>query len=143
MGRKVLSVVGGLAAGALIIAAVEALNGILHPPPPLTEPDNLTAYRTYLARLPSGAFVLVLCGHALGSIAAGAVSTLMARRTAVWPALVAGALLLVGGALTVIELPHPAWFVGLDLACYLPLAWLGARLVAAAPVASGAGSAGA
>ncbi|SRR2546422_6220860 len=140
MRRKVLSVVGGLAAGALIIAAIEAVNGLLHPPPAIVDPDNLQAYRTYIARLPSGAFVLLLCGRALGSLAAGAIATWMARRAATWPALVAGALLLLGEGLTVIGLPYPAWFIGVDLACYLPLAWLASRLVVGDPAAPGAGA---
>jgi hypothetical protein len=130
MWRKVVGILGGIAAGAAISTAAEAVDGLLHPPPPSIDPGNVESYRVYVARLPSSAFLLILCGHALASVAAGVVATLIARRSALWPAMAAGALLLCGGALNVIALPHPTWFVGADLGCYVPLAWLGARLVA-------------
>lgn len=131
MWRKVAGTLGGIAVGWTIGAVAETIDGLLHPPPASVDPGNVESYRLFVSRLPASAFVLVLCGHALGSIAAGAVASLIARRTAAWPALAAGAVLLLGGALNVIALPHPPWFIGLDLACYVPLAWLGARLTAA------------
>jgi hypothetical protein len=130
MGRKILSVLGGLAAGVAITTVAEGIEGLLHPLPPSADPGNPESYRLYIARLPSSAFVLVLFGHALGSLVAGVVATLIARRAAMWPAVAAGVLLFCGGAINVVALPHPTWFIGLDLACYVPLAWLGARLVA-------------
>ena len=130
MWRKVLGILGGIAAGAAISTAAEWVDGLLHPLPASVDPGNVESYRVWVARLPASAFVLVLCGHALGSIAAGVVATLVAGRTSMWPAVAAGVVLLLGGALTIVALPHPAWFVGADLACYVPLAWLGARLVA-------------
>jgi hypothetical protein len=142
MRRKVLGMIGGLCTGVLIIIAAEAINGFLHPLPPGLDPSDVEKFKSYIARQPSGVFVLVLCGHALASIAAGAVATLVARRTALWPAITAGVLLGLGGLINVLGLPHPPWFVGLDLACYVPLAWLGARLVFSPQAASGAGSAG-
>jgi hypothetical protein len=141
--RRLLAVIAGLLAGMLVILAAESLSGLLHPLPPPAAAGDERALQAYVARLPSTAFVLVLCGHALGSIAAGAVATLVARRAVIWPALSAGFGLFLAGAVNVIALPHPTWFVGLDLACYLPLAWLGARLVASSQPASGAGSTGA
>jgi len=131
MWRKALGVVGGIAAGMAVTTVAETIEGLLHPIPESVNPLNVESNRVYIARLPPGAFVLVLCGHALGSIAAGAVATLIARRTAVWPAIAAGVVLFFFGAINVLALPHPAWFIGPDLACYIPLAWLGARLVAA------------
>lgn len=130
MWRKLLGILGGIAAGAAIATVTEWIDGVLHPPPASIDPGNVESYRVYVARLPASAFVLLLCGHALGSIAAGAIATLIARRAALWPAVVAGVALFLGGAVNVIALPHPTWFVGLDLACYVPLAWLGARLTA-------------
>jgi hypothetical protein len=125
--RKLSGILAGLAAGALLVAATEAVSGLLYPPPPGLDRNDLDAYRVFVARLPDAAFAVLLVGHALASLAAGAVAALVAGRKAVWPGVVAGALLCLGGVVNVIALPHPAWFVGADLACYLPLAWLGAR----------------
>ena len=143
MWRKVLGILGGLATGMALATVAETIEGVLHPLPASVDPMNVESYRGYIARLPPGAFVLVLCGHALGSLAAGAVATLIGRRAVLWPAIVAGVVLLLFGAINVLALPHPPWFIGLDLACYVPLAWLGARLVAArAQPPSPAGPAG-
>jgi hypothetical protein len=139
MWRRVLGILGGVATAAVISTVAEGIEGLLHPLPPSVDPKNVETYRLYIARLPSSAFVLVLCGHALGSLAAGAIATLITRRAAIWPAVAAGVLLFFGGAINVIVLPHPTWFVGLDLASYVPLAWLGARLVAA-PAGPAAGA---
>ena len=143
MWRKVLGILGGVAMGIAFTTIAEAIEGLLHPLPASVNPANVESSRVYIARLPTAAFVLVLCGHALGSLSGGAVATLIARRTALWPAIAVGFVLLLGGAINVIALPHPGWFIGLDLACYVPLAWLGARLaVARAQPRSGAGPAG-
>lgn len=131
MWRKLFGIVGGCAAAVVLFTVAEGIEGLLHPLPPSVDPGRVETYRTYIARLPASAFILVLCGHALGSLAAGVVATLIARRAATWPAIASGVLLFFGGAINVIVLPHPIWFVGLDLASYVPLAWLGARLVAA------------
>lgn len=130
MWRKALGILGGVAAGVAIITLAEGIEGLLHPRPAGVDPGNVDSYRVYVARLPSSAFVVLLVAHALASLAAGLVATLIARRAAMWPAVVAGVLLFLGGAINVIALPHPTWFIGLDLGCYVPLAWLGARLVA-------------
>ena len=142
MWRKALGILGGIAAGAAVGTAAEWIDGLLHPPPAWTDPGNVESYRIFVARLPTSAFVLLLCGHALGSLAAGAIATLIARKSAMWPAVAAGVALFFSGAVAVIALPHPNWFVGLDLACYVPLAWLGSRLVVSAGEASAAGPAG-
>ncbi len=142
MWRKALGILGGIAAGAAGGTGAEWIDGLLHPPPLSADPGNVDSYRVFVARLPASAFVLLLCGHALGSIAAGVVATLIARRTATWPAVVAGVALFFSGAVAVLALPHPTWFVALDLACYVPLAWLGARLAMPAGGVSGAGAAG-
>ena len=131
MWRKLPGILGGIAAGWAVATVAEAIDGLLHPPPAGIDPGNVESYRLFVARLPTSAFVIVLIGHVLGSVAAGIVATLIARRTAMWPAIAAGVVLLAGGAVNVIALPHPTWFVGLDLACYVPLAWLGARLTTA------------
>ena len=130
MWRKLLGILGGIAAGWAVATVAEAIDGVLHPPPAGVDPGNVESYRIFVARLPTSEFVIVLIGHLLGSLAAGIVATLVARRTAMWPAVAAGVALFFAGAVNVIALPHPAWFVGLDLACYVPLAWLGSRLVA-------------
>ena len=39
-----------------------------------------------------------------------------------------GAVFLVFGAINLKMIPHPLWFAIIDLAIYLPAAWLGGRL---------------
>jgi hypothetical protein len=130
--RKVLAGIAGLVAGAAVVWAAEGVSSALHPPPPgidPTTPEGREALAAHIRALPAGAFVLVLLAHAAGAFAGGLVATAVAGRTSIVPALVVGALLLAAGAVNVVVIPHPGWFIPVDLLLYLPFAWAGARLL--------------
>lgn len=133
MGRRILAVIGGLVVGMGFVFAAEAVGQAFYPAPAGLSPDNREAFAAFLASLPAGAFVMVLFAHLLGSLAGAAVATLVSGRSSLFPGVIVGALLLVGGIMNVAMIPHPLWFVILDLALYLPVAYLSARFTLKRP----------
>jgi hypothetical protein len=76
---------------------------------------------------------MVALAHVLGSVMGGAAATLVAGGASLRQGVIVGAVLLLGGIVNLAMIPHPLWFVGLDLAVYLPAAYLGARLALTRP----------
>lgn len=124
--RRLLGVIAGILAGAIIVALIEGLGHALWPPPAgtnLRDPEQLKAL---MPTLPIGALVAVVAAWGLGSFGGGWMAATLARDARM--ALVVGGLLLTMGVITMIQIPHPAWMWVMGVALPLPAAWLGSRL---------------
>jgi hypothetical protein len=133
MGRKILAVIVGAVVAVLFISGVEAVAHVIYPPPPGMKFDDPAVIKAFVDSMPLGAFLMVLLAHALGSLAGPAAATLAGGRTSLIPGVIVGALLLAAGIMNAAMLPHPVWFKIVDLAVYLPLAYLSARLTLKQP----------
>ena len=81
-------------------------------------------------------FLFPFLAHAVGTLVGALVATLITPGRTRGPAWVVGACFLLGGIAAVALLPSPVWFTAADLVlAYLPMAWLGHRLVAGKPTA--------
>jgi hypothetical protein len=79
--------------------------------------------------LPAGALLFIIAAYVVGSFVAGwAAGKITKSMTA---ALIAGGLLMIGGLVNVILIPHPLWFTIASIVVYLPCAWIGGRAAAA------------
>jgi hypothetical protein len=122
--RNVLSAIAGLFAGVLVIMLVETIGMAIWPPPPDLEPAEL------MQQIPLGALLMVELGAVLGSLTAGAVATKLGVAKPPQLAVIVGVVLMLAGISTLVMLPHPTWFVVVSTLTFVPLALLGARLVA-------------
>lgn len=129
MGRNILAVLIGLLAGAIGIYAVEALGHTIYPVPEGMDPENAEAIKTYIANAPIGALLFIILSWATGALLSGVVATLVAKRTTSIPAIVCGALLMMGGIFMMVTIPHPTWFWPIVAFAFVPMAWLGFRMV--------------
>ncbi len=129
MRRSLGSVIVGFVAGAVVIMAVEAVSQAIYPLPPGVDPKNPEALRAYMAVVPTGALLLVLLAWALGAFAGGLVASRLAGRAPLGHALAAASILLAGGIVNMLMIPHPAWFWVAGIAVFFPAAYLGARLL--------------
>lgn len=124
--RNILSVVAG--AGTCLV-----LNGLLlgslmklMPPPPGFDANVPSTYHLLEARHYLSPFL----AHALPTVVGAIIAALLAATKPLQRALTVGALHLAGGIAAAFMIPAPAWFTALDLlVAYLPMAWLGWRLV--------------
>ena len=132
-GRSILAVVVGAVVAMILVSVVEMVSGLLYPLPADVDPPQPDLMQQYIARLPIGAFLLVLAGWAVGSFVGGWVAARLAGRAPLTHGLVIGLLFLAAGIMTMLMIPHPLymWVGGivLPLAC----SYLGARLVRGGP----------
>lgn len=128
MGRKILSIVLGLIAGGVGVALIEGVSSVLHPPPPELDFSDREAMGEFVATLPPLAFLLVLVAHAIGAFVVGLVCTLVYGRRFSIGVVIAAMLLLCGGILNLVMIPHPLWFSVADVVIYLPSALVGAAV---------------
>ena len=129
--RSILAVIAGVVAGGVVVGLLEVLGHRLFPLPDdlLQELADPERFREAAARIPDINRLAVIAAWAGGALAAGAVTAFVARRFHTGLALIAGGGLLFAGLNNLILIPSPLWMWALGLAVFLPMAWLGARLV--------------
>lgn len=132
MGRKILAVVVALIAAMAVIMIVQMMNSFMVAPPTEEVMNDPVRLRVFMNSLPTTAYVVVLIGYVLGSLAGGFIVKNMSRRESpslTLPLLI-GVLLTIGGLLNFfVMLPgQPLWFIGLSLLTFIPVTLLGAKL---------------
>lgn len=128
MGRIVLGLLCGLVVAGITIFIVEALGHAIYPPPADLDIHNPDAMRTVMATMPPMAFVLVLVAWLLGALAGAWVAVRMVARSAIWPGIAIGVVILAGIGYNLVTLPHPVWMLPAALVLVPLSAWLGASL---------------
>jgi small-conductance mechanosensitive channel len=125
MGKRILSVVLGLICAFIIISLMEMLNSLFYTPPKGIDYKDPQAVRAMMEALPVSAFMLVLLGYILGTLAGAIVTTVIHRSGSLLPAFIVGILLMAANAANLYWLHHPTWFAVISMAVYLPMAYLG------------------
>ena len=129
--RSILGVIAGFVAASVVMLVLETVNGrVLYPElAKLAEGQtDREVIRGILASAPVGAFLVVVIGWVLGSLAGGFLAAWIGRNAPVAHALVLGGLLTLAGIANNLMLPPPGWFWFLTLIVFLPTTYLGARL---------------
>lgn len=127
--KRVIGTILGFIAAMFVIYLVELPCRRLYPAPPGLDLKDPQALKTFIASLPTGALAIMLLAYDLGSLTGGILSTLISGRSTLWPALIVGALLTASNAVNLHALPHPTWFALVSTLGFIPLAWVGSRLV--------------
>jgi hypothetical protein len=132
IGRGVVAVIVGMIAGMILMNVLHFASTTVYPVPEdvdmySTEPAERKKVAAWVETLPAGAFVWALLAHGLGAMSGAAVATLLAKRRSLVPGLVVGALFTIGGIFNLMAIPHPTWFMILDVPIYLVLAYLAGR----------------
>ena len=127
--RTLLGVLAGALAMLVAIIAIEFAGQLLFPPPPGLDPRDPAQLEQVMALLPFGAKALVVLAWAVGAFVGGWIAARIARAHPRIAAGVVGALVVIGVAMMVLEMPaHPLWMSACGLLLPLPLALLAARL---------------
>lgn len=129
MPKRVIGTILGFVAASIVIYLVQLFCQRLYPAPPGLDLKDPQALKNFMASLPAGALAIVLLAYDLGSLTGGVVSTLIAGRGTAVPALIVGALLTAANTLNLLALPHPTWFALVSTFGFIPLTWVGSRLV--------------
>ena len=129
--RNVLAVLAGLVLGAIVNMGLIVLGSSLVPPPPGVDVNDLESINANIRDYAPIQFLTPFLAHALGVLAGAMLTAKLAASQSLFMALIVGAFFLAGGTMAVLMIPKtPIWFSTLDLVvAYLPMAWLGYRLV--------------
>ena len=83
-----------------------------------------------MANMPVAAFLWLLLGYAMASLLGGIVASFISGRNNYIPALMIGVFLTVGSIMNFIMIPHPTWFMVVNvLLCVYLLAMIGYAVV--------------
>lgn len=130
--RSILAVVVGFVLASAVMLLVESVNGrVLYPElgkagAGMTDREQI---RALFATAPTGAFLVVMFGWALGSFVGGLAATWIGQQAPYRHALILGVLLTLAGVANDLMLPPPLWFWIVGLVVFIPAACAGARLV--------------
>lgn len=135
--RTILAVFVGIVVGGLVNYALVRVGAIAVPPPEGVDVSSIESIRANIGAYSAVQLLPPFFAHAIGTFVGAAVATRLSPRRRLGPALFVGAWFLIGGITMIVFIPEtPAWFAVLDLGvAYLPMAWLGWRLMARRPSA--------
>lgn len=128
--RNILAIPAGLVLGSIVNMALVTAGPLVFPPPEGADITTMEGLKATIHLFGPQNFIFPFLAHALGTLVgamvAGTVTTVYREK---FPYVVA-VLFLAGGIANVFMLPSPMWFNVLDLVgAYLPMGWLGGRLV--------------
>lgn len=128
MVRSIVVVLAGLVASIVVVTGTDAIVSSLYPLPPGTDMTNREALRQAAAALPVSAFLILLVGWSLASLAGSFVGARWAGRAPVAHGYLVALILLAATVANLVSIPHPVWMWPAAL-LLIPLAgWAGVRL---------------
>jgi len=125
----ILAIVVGLFIGGMVNMGIISMIPKFFPYPEGLDPNVMEDIATFMQSAPLGAFILVWLAHWGQAFVGAFVAAFLSPKYKMICALIVGAFTLVGGIMMVFMIPSPVWNVVIDLAGYLPVAWLAAKLV--------------
>ncbi len=128
MGKKILAVIIGLIVGGLVIMGIESINILRFPWPEGLNLEDKDAFAEYVQGLPVSALITVLLAHIAGALVAGFLSTKIAAANNYTLAVICGVILLAGAVVNLFMIPHPVWFMVVNVLTIIPAALLGSKL---------------
>jgi MFS family permease len=133
MGKRILAVIAGLISAFVLIALIQYVSFLVYPPPEGFDYKNEEAMRQLIQSMPVGAFGMLILAYAVGSFVGGLVAGKVSGRTQ--PAIILGVVLTISGIVNLVKIEHPMWFSIVTTIIYVPMAYLGAKMVVKIPAA--------
>jgi hypothetical protein len=124
--RRLVAVILGIIAGAIIVSLIEGLGRALWPAPKGFNYRDPEALRAFMRTMPIGASLSVVAAWVLGAFGGAWMAATISRS---WrEALVVGFFILCMVVITLVQIPHPLWMSVLGVLLPMPAAWLASRL---------------
>ncbi|HEX9162199.1 MAG TPA: hypothetical protein VF980_10880 [Thermoanaerobaculia bacterium] len=124
--RRIGGVLAGFVIAFVIVQVSEVGVHAMNPPSPAIDMHSMKGIKAYVAALPLSAFVLVLAGWCVATVAGTYAAARIARTRGA--AYVVGAILFAAGVYNSFAIPQPAWFSTISLIIYVLGTLAGARL---------------
>jgi hypothetical protein len=131
--RSVLAVFLGILSCFFLILAVEMLGQLVYPPPPGMDFSKPETVEAAMKTLKPGQFAFVLGAWAVGTFIGSGIAARIAPLWKIGHGMIIGVMFLLASIGQMKMFPHPTWFWVVGVAEFLPVAYLGAKLVTLAP----------
>lgn len=123
-----MAVLSGMVTGFVAISLVEALGHLVYPPSPGVVTNDPQVMSELMQTMPVGALLFIALAHFCAGIFGNVVVLMVSRRKKI-PAVIYSMLLLAGTVSLFMMLPHPAWFIAVDLAGVILAVFIVLKLV--------------
>ncbi len=133
MVRSVLGVIGGVMAGFWVILGVIKLGNRFYPPPAFLDYEKPETIFEAIRTTPTGMLLFLVLAYAIGTFIGAGITARIAADAKVGHGMVVGGFFFFINFLQNVPMPYPLWFKFAGLAVFLPMAYLGAKLVTIAP----------
>jgi len=110
----------------VIIFAIELAGHHVYPPPAGLHSSDPAALHDYMAEMPTGVFLFLLLGWAVGTAAGAWLAAYVSRRARILHGLIVGGLVMAAAIAIMVHIPHPAWLWVVSLVSIPAAAYAGA-----------------
>jgi hypothetical protein len=131
--RSVLAIFGGLMAGFWLILGITKLGNRFYPPPTWLDYSKPETIERTIRETPTGMLMFLLLAWGVGTFISAGIAARIAPSWKIGHGMIIGGLFLFNSLGQTAALPYPLWFKIAGPALFLPMAYLGARLVTLAP----------
>ena len=129
MFKNVWAIVLGVIAAMVVLMISEPLISTIYQLPANINWKDESAVAKMIAEMPVKAFLYLLAVHCIAAFTGGLVATIVAKRVNIRPAIITSGLLIIAAIVNFIRIPHPMWFVVVNISVYIPFAYLGFLVV--------------
>ncbi len=124
MGRKILAVLAGIISSFVLVFLIDAIGHVVYPFPADLDFNNAEQMSAYVQMMPAGAHLLVLAAWIISTFVGSFITWMIAKEKPMMLASIIGILMMVASVITLVMIPHPAWFsisavIGIILAAFL------------------------
>jgi hypothetical protein len=126
--KNFFAIVGSLAAAMIIIMLFELLSNSVHPFPKDLDLNNKFLLKEYMSTLPLSVFAIVLSGYIIASFIAGVIIKYISPKSGKIVPLITGIILTSASIVNLYLIPHPLWFIIINVILCIPMALIGHSL---------------
>jgi hypothetical protein len=126
--RNIVAVGAGVFVGVILLVVLQATNGMLFPPPPGTDPNDMASMQRAMAAMTTPAFLGLIAGYLVATTVACYVAARLAATNPRLRSRLVGLAFIVAGTMNFRALPHPMWVVVGTMASFLVAMGLGLAL---------------
>lgn len=127
--RSIVGVIAGVFTAFIIVFLGEMLSQSVFMAPENLNYADPKALKKFMDSLPLSAFLLLIFIWATSVFSGGLISGLISPNNWARISLITGSILLVGNIINMFMVPHPIWMNVVSVLMYLPLAYVGSKVV--------------
>lgn len=124
--KNVLAILAGWVGASVVIFAIEQAGHYNNPKAAISQQQLINGE---IPMFPNSLLYWILSAYVIGSFAGGLISGAINRLKAKFLGSAVGALLMVMGIINMLIIPHPAWFWLASNLVYIPMGYLGGRIM--------------